>query len=84
MFRVMFHTAFIRSNVLMLTRDDVDLLWDVKDQFPKEFRTEVRYCFHYVIKFICPKLQELKTFSICIRCSFLMQSLFHLLSPRKQ
>ncbi|KAL2539457.1 Formin-like protein [Abeliophyllum distichum] len=43
MFRVMFHTAFVRSNVLMLTRDDVDVLWDAKDQFPKEFRAEVLF-----------------------------------------
>ncbi|KAL0416323.1 UNVERIFIED_CONTAM: Formin-like protein 20 [Sesamum latifolium] len=42
-FRVMFHTAFIRSNVLMLTRDDVDVLWDAKDQFSREFRAEVLF-----------------------------------------
>ncbi|KAK6148579.1 hypothetical protein DH2020_019491 [Rehmannia glutinosa] len=42
-FRVMFHTAFVRSNVLMLTRDDVDVLWDAKDQFPREFRAEVLF-----------------------------------------
>lgn len=43
-FRVMFHTAFVRSNVLMLTRDEVDVLWDAKDQFSREFRAEVRFC----------------------------------------
>lgn len=41
MFRVMFHTTFIRSNVLMLMRDDVDVLWDAKDQFPRGFKAEV-------------------------------------------
>ncbi|CAL5372443.1 unnamed protein product [Camellia sinensis] len=41
MFRVMFHTAFVRSNVLMLNRDEVDVLWGAKDQFPKEFKAEV-------------------------------------------
>lgn len=41
MFRVMFNTAFIRSNILMLNRDEIDMLWDVKDQFPKDFRVEV-------------------------------------------
>ncbi|KAG6474664.1 formin-like protein 6 [Zingiber officinale] len=41
MFRVMFNTAFIRSNILMLDRDAVDILWDVKDRFPKNFRVEV-------------------------------------------
>lgn len=40
-FRVMFNTAFIRSNILMLNRDQVDILWDAKDQFSKEFRAEV-------------------------------------------
>lgn len=46
MFRVMFNTAFIRSNILILTRDDIDILWDVKNQFPKDFRAEV---FLYVL-----------------------------------
>ncbi|KAG6389555.1 hypothetical protein SASPL_151026 [Salvia splendens] len=41
MFRVMFNTAFIRSNVLMLTCDELDLVWDAKDHFPKDFRAEV-------------------------------------------
>lgn len=41
MFRVMFNTAFIRSNILMLNRDEIDILWDVKDHFPKNFRVEV-------------------------------------------
>ncbi|RLM78012.1 formin-like protein 7 [Panicum miliaceum] len=40
-FRVMFNTAFIRSNILMLNRDHVDMLWNAKDQFPKDFRFEV-------------------------------------------
>nr|XP_016484309.1 PREDICTED: formin-like protein 20 [Nicotiana tabacum] len=42
-FRVMFHTAFIRSNVLMLTRDEVDVPWDAKDQFSREFKAEVLF-----------------------------------------
>lgn len=41
MFRVMFNTAFIRSNILMLNRDEIDVLWDIKDQFPKDFTAEV-------------------------------------------
>jgi hypothetical protein len=41
MFRVMFNTAFIRSNILMLNRDEIDLMWDAKDRFAKEFRAEV-------------------------------------------
>ncbi|KAL3535096.1 hypothetical protein ACH5RR_003557 [Cinchona calisaya] len=42
-FRVMFNTAFIRSNILMLNRDEIDILWDAKDQFPKDFRAEVLF-----------------------------------------
>lgn len=41
MFRFTFHTAFVRSNVLMLNREEVDVLWDAKDQFPREFKAEV-------------------------------------------
>lgn len=44
MFRVMFNTAFIRSNVLMLNREEIDTLWNVKDRFPIEFRAEVSVC----------------------------------------
>ncbi|KAK1385686.1 formin-like protein 6 [Heracleum sosnowskyi] len=43
MFRIMFNTAFIRSNILMLNRDDVDLFWNGKDRFPKDFRAEVLF-----------------------------------------
>ncbi|XP_021769441.1 formin-like protein 6 [Chenopodium quinoa] len=42
-FRVMFSTAFIRSNILMLNRDEIDTLWDDKDKFPKDFRAEVLF-----------------------------------------
>lgn len=45
MFRVMFHTAFIRLNVLMLNRDEVDVLWHAKVQFPEDFVAEVSSCF---------------------------------------
>lgn len=44
-FRIMFHTEFVRSNVLMLTRDEVDVLWDAKDQISREFRGEVRFLY---------------------------------------
>ncbi|XP_010313824.1 formin-like protein 18 [Solanum lycopersicum] len=43
MFRTMFNTSFIQSNILILDRDEVDTLWDAKDQFPKDFRTEVLF-----------------------------------------
>ncbi|XP_022728631.1 formin-like protein 13 isoform X2 [Durio zibethinus] len=42
-FRVVFNTAFIRSNILMLNRDDIDILWDAKELFPKEFRAEILF-----------------------------------------
>ncbi|CAA7407299.1 unnamed protein product [Spirodela intermedia] len=41
MFRVMFNAAFIRSNILMVNRDEIDILWDAKDNFSKDFRAEV-------------------------------------------
>ncbi|KAK4343277.1 hypothetical protein RND71_036371 [Anisodus tanguticus] len=40
MFRAMFNTSFIKSNILILNHDEVDTLWDAKDQFPKDFRAE--------------------------------------------
>ncbi|KAG2668287.1 hypothetical protein I3760_15G153200 [Carya illinoinensis] len=43
MFRVMFNTAFIRSNILILNRDEIDILWNAKDQFPKDFRAEILF-----------------------------------------
>ncbi|XP_047954433.1 LOW QUALITY PROTEIN: formin-like protein 20 [Salvia hispanica] len=42
-FRVMFHTAFVRSNILVLNRDEADVLWDSKDQFSREFKAEVLF-----------------------------------------
>ncbi|KAF8118717.1 hypothetical protein N665_0002s0031 [Sinapis alba] len=42
-FRVMFHTAFVLGNVLVVQRDEIDTLWDAKDQFPKEFMAEVHF-----------------------------------------
>lgn len=41
MFRLMFNTAFIRSNVLMLNRDEIDTVWHTKEHFPEDFRAEV-------------------------------------------
>ncbi|CAK7338215.1 unnamed protein product [Dovyalis caffra] len=43
MFRAVFNTAFIRSNILMLNRDEIDMLWDAKDRFPKDFRAEILF-----------------------------------------
>ncbi|KAH6784752.1 Formin Homology 14 [Perilla frutescens var. hirtella] len=43
MFRIMFNTAFIRSNILMLNSENLDILWDSKAKFPKGFRAEVLF-----------------------------------------
>lgn len=40
-FRVMFHTTFVRNSVLNLSRDDVDVMWDARDQIPRNFKAEV-------------------------------------------
>lgn len=48
MFRIMFHTAFVHSNSLKLNCDEVDVLWDAKEQFSKDFRAEVDCCFFSV------------------------------------
>lgn len=45
MFRIMFNTAFIRSNILMLNAENLDILWDSKARFPKGFRAEVIFIF---------------------------------------
>ncbi|KAF2576641.1 hypothetical protein F2Q70_00006479 [Brassica cretica] len=41
-FRIMFNTAFVRGNVLKVQSDEMDILWEAKDQFPGEFKAEVR------------------------------------------
>ncbi|XP_059445273.1 formin-like protein 14 [Corylus avellana] len=43
MFRIMFNTAFIRSNILMLNTENLDILWDSKERYPKGFRAEVLF-----------------------------------------
>jgi hypothetical protein len=41
MFRAMFSTAFIEDNLLLLARDQIDILWDTEHRFPADFRVEV-------------------------------------------
>jgi hypothetical protein len=41
MFRAMFSTAFIEDNLLVLDRNEIDILWDTKHRFPVDFRVEV-------------------------------------------
>ncbi|KZV31725.1 hypothetical protein F511_00529 [Dorcoceras hygrometricum] len=43
MFRIMFNTAFIRSNILMLNCENLDILWDSKARFTKAFRAEILF-----------------------------------------
>ncbi|XP_051113392.1 formin-like protein 20 [Andrographis paniculata] len=43
LFRFMFHTEFVRSNVLIVTREDIDVLWDANDEIPKELGAEVLF-----------------------------------------
>ncbi|XP_033138435.1 formin-like protein 20 isoform X2 [Brassica rapa] len=42
-FRIMFNTAFVRGNVLKVQSDEMDILWEAKDQFPGEFKAEVLF-----------------------------------------
>ncbi|CAA0384263.1 unnamed protein product [Arabidopsis thaliana] len=41
MFRVLFNTAFLRSNILTLNRGEIDVLLNTTDRFPKDFNAEV-------------------------------------------
>ncbi|XP_044335310.1 uncharacterized protein [Triticum aestivum] len=43
MFRLMFNTSFIRSDILVLDRDEIDMMWDAKDRFPENFKVEVMF-----------------------------------------
>uniref|UniRef100_A0A803L6C9 Formin-like protein n=1 Tax=Chenopodium quinoa TaxID=63459 RepID=A0A803L6C9_CHEQI len=43
MFRIVFNTAFIRSNILILNCENLDILWDAKERYPKGFRAEVLF-----------------------------------------
>jgi hypothetical protein len=53
-FRVMFNTAFIEDNLLLLDRDQIDILWDTKHRFPVDFRVEVtREFLHFIAFFTC-------------------------------
>ncbi|XP_071699144.1 formin-like protein 17 [Rutidosis leptorrhynchoides] len=43
MYRVMFNTTFIKSNMLMLNRDEIDICWDAKEHFHTDFRAELLF-----------------------------------------
>lgn len=47
MFKAMLNTAFVQSNSLLLNRDELDVSWNSRDQFPRDFRVEV--CFSFLL-----------------------------------
>ncbi|CAA7393508.1 unnamed protein product [Spirodela intermedia] len=49
MLRVMFNTAFIQGNILILNRDEIDVVRNSKDQFPKDFKAEVGTCIFFTL-----------------------------------
>lgn len=59
MFRVMFNTAFIRSNILMLNRDEIDILWNARDKFSKDFRAEVLTHLLHIYFMLCSLLRKI-------------------------
>jgi hypothetical protein len=57
-----FSTAFIEDNLLVLHRNEIDILWDTKHRFPVDFRVEV---IGYFFAFYCVKLPA--PFHLCIQ-----------------
>ncbi|KAL4571375.1 hypothetical protein LXL04_018133 [Taraxacum kok-saghyz] len=43
MYQAMFNTSFIKSYTLLLNRDEIDVSWDIKDQFPEDFKAELLF-----------------------------------------
>ncbi|XP_040997748.1 LOW QUALITY PROTEIN: formin-like protein 13 [Juglans microcarpa x Juglans regia] len=66
MFRVMFNTAFIRSNILILNRDEIDILWNARDQFPKDFRAEILFFEEGLPMEAFAKVQEFFSYVDCL------------------
>lgn len=60
MFRVMFHTTFVRNSVLNLGRDEVDVMWDARDQMPKNFKAEVGFLIFILFR-KCPYLESCRS-----------------------
>lgn len=44
MCRIMFNTAFVEEDTLLLNYDEIDVAWNAKDQFPRDFKAEVGFC----------------------------------------
>ncbi|RWW75444.1 hypothetical protein BHE74_00016541 [Ensete ventricosum] len=51
MFRVMFNTAFVHSSVLMLSREEIDVVWNAKNQFSRDFKADVEGAFTEAAEF---------------------------------
>lgn len=64
MFRVMFNTALIRFNILMLNQDEIDTSWHTKDHFPKDVRVEV--CLLVSSCWLNVPLVSVDQFAICL------------------
>ena len=61
MFRVMFNTAFIQSNILMLSREEIDVVWNTKVHFSRDFKAEVGAYFSLVCPFLPRRILNLNT-----------------------
>ncbi|KAI3513868.1 hypothetical protein L1887_12083 [Cichorium endivia] len=54
MYRVIFNTAYIKSNTLILNHDEIDVCWDAKDRVPKDFKAEISFSEKYAITSMVP------------------------------
>lgn len=70
MFKAMFNTAFVHSNSLLLNRDELDVAWNSRDQFPRDFRVEVCISF--------PLLNVQSTFVILLLICFCIYFFIHI------
>ncbi|KAI0504810.1 hypothetical protein KFK09_015763 [Dendrobium nobile] len=43
MFRITFNTAFIQQNALLLSKDEIDIMWGIGDRFSRDFKAEVLF-----------------------------------------
>lgn len=62
MFRVMFSTAFIESKILLLNNDEIDVAWNMKDHFPRDFKSEVRSYFLLLERYLSILIKFMRTF----------------------
>lgn len=83
MFRVMFNTAFVQSNILALTRDEIDLVWSAKDHFPKDFKIEVGFCFLEYNYFVSHRFEIKYQIHVPTRLSFQTLMLPYLIQAQK-